>query len=125
MDGGGSVSQEDVLSDNYQLTLTLTDSQGQSTELSLVVASKQFKTSLGEQGLTFVGTLSPDDSGAVLVSYALSWETEINQGQTTQFKSSSTGGSVRLKMEKEVPIIRVGNRTARLSIKKFQEPAAK
>ena len=120
---GNSVPQ--ALPENYQLTLVLSDEKGQPVELSFVTASDQFQTSLGEQGLSFMGTLTPDGSDGVLVAYALGWQVAVTEGQSTQYKSSSTSGSVRLKMEKEVRIIRVGDRVVRLSIKKFQEPSAK
>ena len=121
-----SVPQSEALPDNYQLTLTLGDDHGQVVDLTLVVASKQFRATLGDQGnLTFAGTLSPDDSGGMLIAYTLEWQNAIERGNSTEYRSSSTGGSVRLQMGKEVPILRVGNRTARLSIKKFQEPVAK
>ena len=114
-----------ALPENYQLTLALSDEKGQPVELSFVTASDQFQTSLGEQGVTFTGTLTPEDSDGVLVAYALSWQFVVKDGQSTQYKSSSTSGSVHLKMEKEVPILRVGDRIVRLSIKKFQGVVAK
>jgi len=116
---------QEALPENCQLTLVLSDEKGQPIEISFVTASNHFQTSLGEQGVTFTGTLTPDGSDGVLVAYALGWQVAAKEGQSTQYKSSSTSGSVRLKMEKEVPIIRVGDRVVRLSIKKFQEPSVK
>jgi len=118
-------SQNDSLPDNYQLTLISSDDQGKALELSVVTASPRFDVMLGEMGLRFSGNLKSDDSGAMLVSYALGWESEIRQEQSVRSTSSSTSGSVHVKMGEEVPIFRTGNRTIRLSIKKLQEPAAK
>ena len=115
-----SQTPTDALPNNYQVALTITDKDGQPVELSVVVASTQFTTSLGEQGLTFSGTIVVEDSGSIIISYALGWESPITVGTNTQYKTSATQGSVRLKLGEEVQIIRAATRTARLSIKKLE-----
>ena len=55
----------------------------------------------------------------------LGWETPINTGNAIQYKTSSTQGSVRLKLGEEVNIIRAGTRTARISIKKLETAPVK
>jgi hypothetical protein len=109
----------DALPDNYQVTLTIADKDGQPIEVSVVVASTQFNASLGEPSLAFSGTISIEESSGIIIAYALAWETPITVGNNTQYKTSSTQGSVRLKLGEEVQIIRAGTRTARLSIKKL------
>ncbi|HEY8962791.1 MAG TPA: hypothetical protein VIM57_11365 [Luteolibacter sp.] len=123
----GRVSQSpaDALPDNYQVTLTIADKDGQPLEVSLVVAAVQFNTSLGEHGLTFSGNVSLDESGGIVVAYALGWETPVTTGNSTQYKSSATQGSVRLKLGEEVQIIRAGTRTARLSVKSLEASKTK
>lgn len=105
--------------DNYQLTLIVTDKDGQPVEISVVVASAQFVAALGEPSLSFAGTLTVEEAGGILVNYTLGWETLITVGNGAQYKSSRTEGSVRLKLGEEVQILRAGARTARLSIKKL------
>lgn len=113
-------SPGNVLPDNYEITLTITDKEEPPVDLSVVVASTLFNASLGVQGLTFAGTVIPEGSGEILVTYTLGWETAIPAGNNTQYKSSSTQGSVRMKLGDDIQIIRAGTRVARLSIKKLE-----
>lgn len=115
----------ETLADNYQVALTITDKDAAPVEVSVVVASSQFSASLGEQGLTFAGTLTVEESGGVVVAYSLGWESPITVGTGVQYKTSSTQGSVRLKLGEEVNIIRAGGRTARLSVKKLETTPVK
>lgn len=117
----GSQIPADALPDNYQVTLTMTDKDGQPIEVSVVVASTRFTASLGDPSLTFSGSVTVDDSGSIMIAYALGWETPIPSGKDTiQFRPSSTQGSVRLKVGEEIQIIRAGSRVARLTIKKLE-----
>ena len=111
----------DALPDNYQVTLIITDKDGQPVEVSVVVASTQFVASLGEQNLNFSGTLSIEEAGGIVVAYQLGWQTPVPAGNNSiQYQTSSTQGSVRLKLGEEVQIIRAGTRTAKISIKKLE-----
>ena len=117
----GSQTPVDALPDNYQVTLTITDKDGQPLEVSVVVASTRFSASLGDPSLTFSGLVTVEDSGSIIIAYALGWDTPVPAGKdTVQFRSSSTQGSVRLKLGEEIQIIRAGPRVARLSIKKLE-----
>jgi len=109
-----------ALPDNYQVTLTLIDKNDPPLEVSVVVASSQFTAMLGEQHLDFNGSVTVEESGAIVIAYRLGWQTPVpaNNGNI-QFQSSTTQGSVRLKLGEEVQIIRAGTRIARLSIKKL------
>jgi hypothetical protein len=110
----------EALPDNYQLTLTLSDKDNP-REVSVVVASRQFATQISDPpALVFSGTLTLEDGGALVVAYVLNWETVILNGTSTQFKPSSTQGSVRLKPGEEIQILRAGNLSARLSIKQLE-----
>lgn len=112
-----------ALPDNYQVTLTVTDKDSPPLEVFVVVASSQFNASLGEQNLAFSGSVTVEDAGSLVIAYSLGWETQITgAGGSIQSRTSSTQGSVRLKLDEEIQIIRAGSRTARLSIKKL-EPA--
>ncbi len=116
----------EILSDNYQITLIITDKDAQPTEVSVVVASSQFSASLGELDLNFTGSVIVEETGSLVVTYQLGWETLVPAGEkNTQYKSSATQGSVRLKLGEEVQIIRAGARTARLSVKKLEASKAK
>ena len=118
----GSQTPADVLPDNYQVALTMTDKDGQPLEVSVVVASTQFTASLSDPSLTFSGSVTVEDSGSIIIAYSLGWETPIpvGDGKSVQFRPSSTRGSVRLKLGEEIQIIRAGPRIARLSIKKLE-----
>ena len=111
-----------TLSDNYQVTLTVTEKDAQPIEVSLVVASPAFGTVLNNPGqtLTFNGTVTVEDSG-ILLAYQLGC-TNSTSPENQQVRASQSSGSVRLKLGEEVQILRAGSRTARLSIKKL-EPA--
>lgn len=116
-----SQTPADALPDNYQVLLTLTDKDKQPVEVSVVVASTQFNASLGEQNLTFSGFVTIEDSGSMLIAYALGWQTQApTDNNNVRYQSSEAQGSVRLKPGEEVQIIRAGTRTARLSIKKLE-----
>jgi hypothetical protein len=114
------------LPDNYQLTLVMTDKDGQPLELSVVVASSQFNATIGEQGLNFSGSVTVEETGTIRVAYALGWQTTVASGNNSvQYQTSSAQGSVRLKPEEEVQILRAGSRIARLSIKKIESTKTK
>jgi len=114
----GLRAAEDALPCNYEVTLNFADEDGQPIEVCFVIASPQFSVALGEQNLTFSGTIAVDGSGNIVVAYLLGWQTAMNASNgNAQLVSSSSKGSVRLKPGEEVPIIRVGSRIARLSIK--------
>jgi hypothetical protein len=116
----GIPAPTDALPDNYQVTLTITDKDGQPIEVSVVVASTRFNASLGDQHLTFEGAVAVEDSG-IVIAYALGWETLSPPAEgNIQSRNSSMQGSVRLKLGEEVQIIRAGTRVARLSIKKLE-----
>ena len=117
--------QEDTLPENYQLNLAVADKDGQPLELSVAVASTRFNAALSEQGLSFSGTISVEESGSFIIAYVLSWQTLAAEGDKSQTKMTSTQGSVRLKLGDEVTIIRAGTRIARLSITKLEIGKAK
>ena len=116
------------LPDNYQVTLNITDKDGQQPlEVSVVVASSQFSAQLAEQSLSFSGNMSVEESGGITIGYTLGWQTPVtaNNGSSFQYLPSNTLGSVRLKLGEEVQIIKAGTRTARLSVKKLEASKAK
>lgn len=117
--GGGAQQSSELLPDNYQVTLNITDKDGTPLELSVVVASAQFTAMFGEQSLGFGGYVKVEESGSLLVSYDLNWQTPAGGPGSTQYVSSRMQGSVRLKLGEEVQIIRAGTRSARLSIQKL------
>lgn len=117
--GSGAQQSSDLLPDNYQITLNITDKDGTPLELSVVVASTQFTAMFGEQSLGFSGHVNVEESGSIMVTYSLDWQTPVGGAGTTQFVSSRMQGSVRLKLGEEVQIIRAGTRSARLSIQKL------
>lgn len=116
----GQQSDAETLADNYQVTLTISDEDGQPVEVSVVTASQLFSASLAEQNLSFTGVLSVEDSGGIIIDYTLGWQSTVRDGNNAQIQQSSTRASVRLKLGEEVQIIRAGSRAARLSIKKLE-----
>lgn len=122
----GSQTPTDVLPDNYQVTLTITDMGGQPLELSVVVVSRRFSASLADPSLTFSGVVTLEDSGNIIIAYTLHWATPVAAGKNdVASRSASTEGSVRLKPGEEIQIIRAGPHVARLSIKKLEATRAK
>ena len=118
---GQAQTPTDALPDNYQVTLTITDKEGQPMEVSVVIASTRFNVSLGEQGLTLQGAATVEESGSIVIEYALGWTTSFpSANNQAEFRQSTTTGSVRLKLGEEVQIIKAGSRVARLSIKKLE-----
>ena len=116
----------DAFPDNYLLLLTITDKDAAPTEIELVVASPSFQATVGEHSLTFGGSISMAADDRVIVAYQLGWQVPVSTGKgATQFVTSSTQGSVRLKLGDEVQVIRAGTKSARLSIRKFETPKAK
>jgi len=121
----GQFQTGETLPDNYQVTLTITDKEGQPLEVSVVVASSGFTASLGEQNLNFNGSVTVEEAGIIII-YSLGWQTPVTTGNgNLQFNSSTMQGSVRLKLGEEVPIIRAGSKMAKLSIKKLEPSKSK
>lgn len=116
----------EVLTDNYELRLTITDKDAEPLEVTLIVASSQFKAVVTEKNLNFSGTLTVEESGGLLIGYAIGWETPYPAGGgNVQFRTSSMTGSVRLKSGEEVQILRAGTHTTRLSIREVEPAKAK
>ena len=83
------------LPDNYQVTLNITDKDGQQPlEVSVVVASSQFSAQLAEQSLSFSGNMSVEESGGITIGYTLGWQTPVtaNNGSSFQYLPSNTPG---------------------------------
>ena len=109
-----------VLPDNYEVTLTITDKNDPPLEVSVVVASPQFLANLAEHHLDFTGTVTVEESGAMVIAYSLGWQTPGPAfNGVVQYQPSTAHGSVRLKLGEEVQIIRAGTRMARLGIRKL------
>jgi hypothetical protein len=117
--GSGAQQSSEMLPDNYQITLNITDKDGAPLELSVVVASAQFNAMFGEQSLGFGGYVKVEESGSIMVNYSLDWQTTVGGAGSMQYVPSRMQGSVRLKLGEEVQIIRAGTRSARLSIQKL------
>jgi hypothetical protein len=116
----------EVLADNYELRLTITDKDVEPLEVTLVVASPQFKAVVTDKNLNFSGTLAVEESGELMIGYAIGWETPFSgAGGNVQFRTSSMTGSVRLKAGDEVQILRAGTHATRLAIRKVEPAKAK
>ena len=61
--GSGAQQSSELLPDNYQITLNITDKDGAPLELSVVVASTQFTAMFGEQSLVFGGNVKVEEAG--------------------------------------------------------------
>ena len=123
----GPQASSGVLADNYEVKLTVTDKEGQPLEVSVVVASPQFGASLGDQNLSFTGSVTVEDTGSLVIAYSVGWETPspgapVGLGQP---RGTTMQGSIRLNSGEEVQIFRAGPRIARLSLKKLEPAKAK
>lgn len=117
--------QADVLPDNYQLTLTATEKDLPTVEVSVVTASSSFNVTAGDMNLTFGGSVSPaEEPESILIRFELGWAKPMT-GNNGQYVSSNARGSVRLKPGQEIQILRSGDRVVRLSIKKLEPLKAK
>lgn len=118
-----------TLPNNYQIMLTITDKDGQPTEVSVVVASARFTATVGEQSLNFQGFITVEEAGTAVIEYALGWDfprlPDAGNPQQNRQTATSMTGSVRLKVGEEVQIIKAASRVARLSIKALGTPDAK
>src|SRR6187551_2402050 len=70
-------AQEETLPENYQLNLAVADKDAQPLELSVAVASTRFNAALSEQGVTFSGTITVEESGSFMIAYVLGWQTTV------------------------------------------------
>ena len=107
--------------ENYALVLTISENKATVTEIELIVASPSFQATVGENRLSFSGSISIADADSAVVTFQLGWQTPLASGKdSTQLVPSNMQGSVRLKMGDEVQLMRAGSRSARLSIKRLE-----
>jgi hypothetical protein len=118
------------LSENYIVSLTITDKEQVISELSLVVATAEFSTTFPDARAniaTFLGTLSLEEGGDVLLRYTLNAEIAApapNQ-EPVQSRTLQTRASVRLHFGEAVQIFKCGDRGCRLSISRLSEQKPK
>jgi hypothetical protein len=130
----------DVLPENYLLKLTVNDKDQQITELSVVIATTQFKADTFDPTMTITGALTPEEDGSILVRYALGTEIAVpsqtatmpspsGQPVTTvssiQYKTGSVQASVRLRLGEPVQILKSGTRSYQLTVSHLTEGTKK
>jgi hypothetical protein len=110
------------LPDNYQVTLTCTQKNGELAEVAIVIAGTHFSATLMEPKLLLDGRVTIEDSGEITLNYTLGWDTrepsQTMRGSYT-IDPCMIAGSVRLKLGQEVQVFRAGGHMMRLSIKKL------
>jgi hypothetical protein len=132
----GANAAGEVLPENYLLTLTVSDKDQLVTELSLVVASADFKAEVADPVITFTGTLTPDDKEGILMSYGLGTQVAVpSQVLTTQppsgapvttsssiqYRSSSVQATVKVRVGEPLNILKSGTRSYKLTISRLSE----
>ena len=127
------------LPDNYRITLTVTDKDKQSNELSLVVASPEFAAETIEPSMAFSGTITPEEGGSVLIRYSLAATAAIPcQTMTSispsgkpvtstsiQYKTSNAHATARLQIGEPLQILKSGGCVYLLSISRLEKGAEK
>ncbi len=119
------------LPENYALTLAVKDKDHPVTDLSLVVADKDFKaTTIEPYQINFNGTVVPDDKDGFVVRYKLSATIAVanEPGAVTpgtptfSYRNADAENTVRLKLDEPLQIVKMGDRTYQLTISR--PPAA-
>ena len=107
----------------------MTDKEQKESELSLVVASADFKTDFPDAQSnirTFVGTLTPEDGDAVSIRYALGGQIAVSDSHSNvEYKTVTTQATVRLKLGEPVQILKSDARTCTLSVSRLSGHPAK
>jgi len=117
--------QDEGLSENYLLTLTVREKETVKTELSLLVSGNNFSTSFPASPDTFAnftGTVSKQEGGIVVLKYMLGAEVRLpaEAGQI-QTKTISFSATVRLQPGKSVEIMKLNGAAAELKLTKAGE----
>ncbi|MEA3208015.1 MAG: hypothetical protein QOE70_1072 [Chthoniobacter sp.] len=116
----------EVLPENYEVTFSISDKDTPPIEVSIVGASARFNATFGELNITLEGVITVEESGSTIVEYAFSWSTPVTGANgSVDYRQTTARGSLRLKLGEEVPIVRAGPRTVRLSIKKWDAAKGK
>ena len=120
------------VTENYVLTLTITDKEQAKTKISLVVALGIVKTGFFDPKFninTFQGVLKSNENGAVSVTYELDESVEVpatnERNAAINYKSISTQATVLLKLDEPVQIIKSDSRTCTLSVSKLSDQQPK
>ncbi len=115
--------------ENYVVTLTLTDKEQKTSELSLVVASADFKTDFPDTQSninSFVGTLTPEEGDTVSIRYTLGGQLAVSVSPgNVQYRTIATQTTVRLKLGEPVQILKSDARTCTLRISRLSDQQAK
>jgi len=116
------------ISENYVVSLTMTNKEKKTTEMSLVVASAEFSTSFPDSQsnvTSFHGTLTPEDGGTISIKYILTGEIAVSVSPgSVQYKSIATQTTVRLKLGDPVQILKSGTQTCTLSVSRLSDQHA-
>lgn len=119
------------LPENYVLSLAVKDKDHPVTDLTLVVADKDFKaTTIEPYQINFNGTVVSDDKDGFVVRYKLSATIAVaNEASPTppatptfSYRTAEAENTVRLKLDEPLQIVKMGDRTYQLTISR--PPAA-
>ena len=115
----------DPLSENYQLTLTVSDKEKQVANLSLAVGSTTFQATSADPTINFSGSFKPQKNGTLLVQYFLSASIEVTRyqqnGSSTSFAQGGSSGTIRLQLDKPITILKDGSRSYILTVSQTEE----
>ncbi len=126
-----------AFSENYLVTLSVTEDGKPITELVIATARADFKADCVDPTVTFLGNLSLSEDGTVLLSYSLGAEVVVRvpkvenapdvaaKPASIQYKTQSAQGEVRLRLGEPMNVLKTGARTYRLTVAKLPAGAAK
>ena len=119
-----------AVSENYIVTLAITDKEQASTEMSIVVCSSKFSSTFADAKsnvTAFSGTLTPEQGGTILIDYGLSGNVAASERQTMTYKNVVTQASVRLKLGEPVEFLKTDSRICTLTVSRpsDQQPKGK
>ena len=117
----GTSSSGESLGANYQISLSVTAKGAEPLEISLVTESSLFSASGGDPDLNFQGSLVAQESGKMVVTYNVSWQTKVDQANGNfTWKASLARGSVSIASGESIQIFTLAGKTAKLTLVKLE-----
>jgi hypothetical protein len=115
----GSTTAES-LPENYILSLTASEKDKVTREISMVVGSPVFGTTVPD--LSFTGSISPLDDGTFLVRYSLESSVAVPAGgDSVQYKNISVSTAVRLRPGETIQVYKSELRSYQLSLTRLAD----
>ncbi|MEA3211225.1 MAG: hypothetical protein QOE70_4282 [Chthoniobacter sp.] len=125
--------------ENYQLILSVFDKDKLLHEISVLVASLEFRADSFDPTLTFQGTLVPAENGSFVLRYAVTAEIAVptepgtvpigappvpaGRNVPVQFKTQTAQSTVRVRPGQPIEILKTGDRIYRIFLTRHAAPA--